>query len=77
MGDASDVDAAVAAAKVARPVLAAGCTMVLKPSKLTLLAANLLAEIMYEAGAPPGSSTSYTERAPPLARRCGAIPTSP
>ncbi len=36
------------------PCLAAGCTMVLKPSELTPLSANLLAEVMDEAGVPPG-----------------------
>jgi aldehyde dehydrogenase (NAD+) len=42
-----------AAAKVA-PALAAGCTMVLKPSELAPLDAMLLAEIIDEAGVPPG-----------------------
>ncbi len=41
------------AGKVA-PALAAGCTMVLKPSELAPLNAVLLAEIMDEAGVPPG-----------------------
>jgi aldehyde dehydrogenase (NAD+) len=41
------------ACKVA-PALAAGCTMVLKPSELAPLSALLLAEILHEAGVPPG-----------------------
>ncbi len=41
------------AVKVA-PALAAGCTMVLKPSELAPLDAFLLAEIIDEAGLPPG-----------------------
>ncbi|PYY11168.1 MAG: aldehyde dehydrogenase family protein [Acidobacteria bacterium] len=40
-------------AKVA-PALATGCTMVLKPSELAPLSAFLLAEIIHEAGVPPG-----------------------
>jgi aldehyde dehydrogenase (NAD+) len=36
------------------PALAAGCTMVLKPSELTPLSAILVAEILDEAGVPPG-----------------------
>jgi aldehyde dehydrogenase (NAD+) len=36
------------------PALAAGCTMVLKPSPFTPLAALLIAEIADEAGLPPG-----------------------
>ncbi|WP_279483657.1 aldehyde dehydrogenase family protein [Aureimonas sp. SK2] len=40
-------------AKVA-PALAAGCTVVLKPSELSPLSALLFAEIMEEAGCPPG-----------------------
>ncbi|MFN5128872.1 MAG: aldehyde dehydrogenase family protein [Sphingomonadaceae bacterium] len=41
------------ATKVA-PALAAGCTMVLKPSELAPLSASLLADIIHEAGVPPG-----------------------
>lgn len=41
------------ACKVA-PALAAGCTMVLKPSEMAPLSAMLFAEIIHEAGVPPG-----------------------
>jgi aldehyde dehydrogenase (NAD+) len=41
------------ACKVA-PALAAGCTMVLKPSELAPLSANLFAQILDEAGVPAG-----------------------
>jgi aldehyde dehydrogenase (NAD+) len=36
------------------PALAAGCTMVLKPSEVSPLSAAILAEIIDEAGVPPG-----------------------
>jgi aldehyde dehydrogenase (NAD+) len=36
------------------PALAAGCTMVLKPSELAPLSAYLFTEILHEAGVPPG-----------------------
>jgi aldehyde dehydrogenase (NAD+) len=36
------------------PALAVGCTMVLKPSEMAPLDAMILAEIMHEAGVPPG-----------------------
>jgi aldehyde dehydrogenase (NAD+) len=36
------------------PALAAGCTMVLKPSEVAPLNALLWAEVMHEAGVPPG-----------------------
>ena len=41
------------ACKVA-PALVAGCTMVLKPSELAPLSAALFAEVMQDAGCPPG-----------------------
>lgn len=36
------------------PALAAGCTMVLKPSEIAPVSACLFAEILHEAGVPPG-----------------------
>lgn len=36
------------------PALAAGCTMVLKPSEYSALSALIFAEILHEAGVPPG-----------------------
>ena len=36
------------------PALAAGCTIVLKPSELSPLSALLFAELMHDAGVPPG-----------------------
>lgn len=36
------------------PALAAGCTMVLKPSELSPLSALLFADILHDAGVPPG-----------------------
>src|SRR3712207_9402040 len=36
------------------PALAAGCTVVLKPSELSPLSALLFAEVMDDAGCPPG-----------------------
>jgi succinate-semialdehyde dehydrogenase / glutarate-semialdehyde dehydrogenase len=44
---------AMATRKVA-PAVAAGCTMVLKPAKLTPLTAHLFAQVMQEAGLPAG-----------------------
>jgi aldehyde dehydrogenase (NAD+) len=41
------------ACKVA-PALAAGCTMVLKPSEVAPLSAHIFAEVMHEAGVPKG-----------------------
>ena len=40
-------------AKVAS-ALAAGCTMVLKPSEYAPLSAGIVAEVLAEAGCPPG-----------------------
>ncbi|MDB5873610.1 MAG: aldehyde dehydrogenase family protein [Ramlibacter sp.] len=36
------------------PALAAGCTVVLKPSEFAPLSAGLLAQVLHEAGTPPG-----------------------
>ena len=37
------------------PAIAAGCTIILKPSELAPLSCILLAEMVAEAGAPPGT----------------------
>jgi succinate-semialdehyde dehydrogenase/glutarate-semialdehyde dehydrogenase len=44
---------AMATRKIA-PAVAAGCTMVLKPARLTPLTSQLFAQVMQEAGLPPG-----------------------
>jgi len=41
------------AAKVA-PAIAAGCTMILKPSEVAPITGTIFAEVMHEAGVPPG-----------------------
>ena len=50
------------AAKVA-PALAAGCTVVLKPSKVAPLNAFVLAEVIHEVGLPPGVFNLVSGRA--------------
>ena len=62
------------AAKVA-PALAAGCTVVLKPSEVAPLNAVLLADMLDEVGLPRASSTSSPESGPSSVRRWRAIPT--
>lgn len=37
------------------PALAAGCTLVLKPSEVAPFSAMLLVDMLHEAGAPPGT----------------------
>jgi succinate-semialdehyde dehydrogenase/glutarate-semialdehyde dehydrogenase len=61
---------AMATRKIA-PAVAAGCTMILKPAKLTPLTSQLFAEVMQEAGLPAGvlnviSSTSAGATTGPL-----------
>jgi len=60
-------------AKVA-PALAAGCTVVVKPSELAPLTAFLLAEVMDEAGLPPGVCNLVTGLGPVVGE---ALATSP
>ena len=63
-------------AKVA-PALAAGCTIVLKPSEIAPLDAIIFAEIMHEAGAPPGVfNMMFGDGARRRRARCPRIPTS-
>ncbi|MET7400338.1 NAD-dependent succinate-semialdehyde dehydrogenase [Dactylosporangium sp. NPDC005572] len=57
--------AAMATRKLA-PALAAGCTTVLKPSELTPLTAYLVAELMTEAGVPPGVVNVITSTENPV-----------
>lgn len=56
------------------PALAAGCTMVLKPSELTPLSALALAEILHEAGVPPGVFNVITGFGPDAGKPLGAHP---
>jgi len=57
--------AAMATRKLA-PALAAGCTAVLKPSELTPLTAYYVAELMSEAGVPPGVVNVVTSTENPV-----------
>jgi len=61
------------AAKVA-PVLATGCTCVLKPSEISPLSAHLFAEIMDEAGVPPGVFNLIDGSGPNVGARMAAHP---
>jgi succinate-semialdehyde dehydrogenase/glutarate-semialdehyde dehydrogenase len=66
---------AMATRKVA-PAVAAGCTMVLKPAKLTPLTSQLFAQVMMEAGLPAGvlnvvSSSSASSISGPLLKDAG------
>src|SRR6267154_4410843 len=48
------------------PALAAGCTVVLKPSEVAPLSAFILAEVVHEAGLPPGVFNLVTGLGPPF-----------
>ena len=61
------------AAKVA-PALAAGCTVVLKPSEVAPLNAFLLADVIHDVGLPAGVFNLVSGSAPSSARRSPAIP---
>ncbi|MFC8127621.1 aldehyde dehydrogenase [Streptomyces sp. NPDC057302] len=63
----------LAAWKVA-PALAAGCTVVLKPSELTPLSALLLGRIADEAGLPPGALNVVAGDGPTAGRALGRHP---
>ena len=58
------------------PALAAGCTMVLKPSEVAPLSGILTAQVLHEAGVPAVCSTSSTGKARSSARRWLRIPAS-
>ena len=57
--------------------LAAGCTAVIKPSEMSALQTQIVAEALHEAGLPPGCSTSSMAAAMSSARRLRATPASP
>ena len=61
------------AAKVA-PAMAAGCTVVLKPSEVTPLNAFVLAEIMESVGVPPGVFNLVTGTGPVVGAAIAAHP---
>lgn len=63
------------AAKTA-PALAAGCTMVLKPSEIAPLNALILTEVFHAAGCQQASSTSSTARVRRSVQRYRRTPTS-
>jgi len=48
------------------PALAAGCTVVLKPSEVAPLTAFILADVVHEAGLPPGVFNLVTGLGPPF-----------
>ncbi|WP_043640120.1 aldehyde dehydrogenase family protein [Nonomuraea candida] len=56
------------------PALAAGCTVVLKPSEVAPLAAYALAEIFHEVGLPPGVFNLVSGRGPVVGEAMAAHP---
>lgn len=61
------------ACKVA-PALGAGCTMVLKPSEIAPLSAMVFAEILHEAGVPPGVFNMIQGNGPGVGQALAAHP---
>ncbi|MFK8017180.1 MAG: aldehyde dehydrogenase family protein [Gammaproteobacteria bacterium] len=61
------------ACKVA-PALAAGCTMVLKPSEVAPLSAAILTEVLHDAGVPPGVFNLIQGDGPVVGARLAAHP---
>jgi len=56
------------------PALATGCTMVLKPSEMTPISASIFAEIVHEAGVPPGVFNLIHGEGPGAGRALAAHP---
>ena len=56
------------------PALAAGCTMVMKPSELSPLNALIIAEIMHEAGVPAGVFNLVNGDGPTVGQRIASHP---
>jgi aldehyde dehydrogenase (NAD+) len=61
------------ACKVA-PALAAGCTMILKPSEIAPLSAYLFTQILHEAGLPPGVFNMVNGDGPPVGSAISSHP---
>lgn len=57
------------------PALAAGCTMVLKPSEVAPLNALLVAEVLHEAGVPAGVFNLVNGDGPGVGKPCPPTPT--
>ena len=55
------------------PAIAAGCTMVLKPSEIAPMDAIIFAEVMHEAGVPKGVFNLVNGDVSGLGRRCRSI----
>lgn len=56
------------------PALAAGCSMVLKPSEIAPLSAMVFAEIMHDAGTPPGVFNMLNGDGPGVGRQLSGHP---
>lgn len=56
------------------PALSAGCTVVLKPSEFTPISAVLFAEVLEEAGVPPGAFNLVNGDGPTVGRAIAAHP---
>jgi aldehyde dehydrogenase (NAD+) len=57
-----------------RPALAAGCTMILKPSEVTPVLASIFAEILHEAGVPPGVFNLIQDNGPTVGQALASHP---
>ena len=56
------------------PALAAGCTVVLKPSEVAPFSAHIVAEILHEAGVPAGAFNLVDGEGPTVGAAIAAHP---